>query len=495
MKQDVLDTHQKALQINLDDSVSAAFAEMGAGQEVARWFFRMGGASGAIPRATSVTDTTLGDEIYGPCQTGVSRNRLETMLEHEYKRLLVDQLNRRRSDKTVFFAFASTVELGGRARLDEAHGWLGLRFQTRPQAQPSQIVVHFRLLDRKTVQDGEPIGVLGVNLVHGARHLHDNPEALALSLIDNLVSARVEVDFVEFSGLDFATVDNRLVSLKLVEHGLADAAIFDAAGQVIPAAELLRDQSILVQRGSFQPVTNATLDALRCAQAMFKQEPRVEAGSIVTLQELNLERPVDGGAADGREILERADLLGALGQTVLVSSFAGPHNLATYLARLSGRPLGLVLDLPELRDLFDQSPFAGEPDGTPESNGFLFRSNVKVYCYPALQTDGQSLHNAANLRVKPQWRHLYAHFLENGRIAAIRHYDRSCLPIAERDVLKLLRNGDPAWEKLVPPAVVERIKKRRLFGYTDKPRSRRSPKPARGGLIDSIHMAGMPKAA
>src|ERR1041384_6669026 len=209
MQREILGTHQKALQINLDPTKYGTFAEIGAGQEVARWFFRVGGASGTIAKTISAYDMTVSDAIYGHAERYVSRQRLETMLDHEFG-LLVERLESKRGDTTRFFVFADTVAARSFSRHDEAHGWLGIRFQAQPRQAPSQIIIHVRLLDKENIQEQEALGIVGVNLVYGAVYLHQDPATLILSLIDNLTRDRLEVDMIKLNGPAFATVDNRL---------------------------------------------------------------------------------------------------------------------------------------------------------------------------------------------------------------------------------------------------------------------------------------------
>ena len=268
-------------------AVYGTFAEIGAGQEVARWFFRVGGAAGTIAKAMSAYDMTFSDAIYGPSDRYVSKQRIEAMLDHEFG-LLVERLDAKRGDTTKFFVFADTVAAKSFARKDDPHGWLGVRFQTAPRAAASQIIVHVRLLDKENVQEQEALGLIGVNLAYGANYLHHDPTALIASLLDSLNSERVEVDMIEFSGPGFAHVDNRLMSLKLVQHGLTHAAMFTAAGEVVQPADALYKKAILIERGSFRPATNVSLDMLRCAQAQFVQEPHLRGEETVTIMEMTL---------------------------------------------------------------------------------------------------------------------------------------------------------------------------------------------------------------
>ena len=493
MNQDTPDTHQKALQINVDSAIYGTFAEIGAGQEVARWFFRVGGAAGTIAKAMSAYDMTFSDAIYGTCERYVSRQRLLTMLDHEFG-LLLERLKAKRGDKTAFFVFADTVATRSHTRQDEAHGWLGMRFQTRPQALPSQIIIHARLLDKENVQEQEALGILGVNLVHAAKNLWKTPEALVISLRENLTRDRVEVDMVEFSGPDFAGVDNRLMSLKLVEHGLADATLFTADGRVEQPSDALHKKSILIERGSFRPATNTTLDMQRCAQGMFVQEPRVQGEPVINLFEMTLHSLIDGDKIDPKDFLDRVDILSTLGQPILISNFGAYHRLASYLFRHTKKMIGVVLGVPTLREIFDEKHYTDLEGGILESFGRLFKNDLKLYAYPLQEGASGALITAGNLRVAPHLAHLCAHLVGNRLIEGLRDYDPACLPIFSRDVLQRLRSGDASWEKMVPAGVATLIKKRKLLGYAEPPRPRRGGKNS-GGLTGSVHLAGVTKGA
>ncbi len=266
-----LDTHHKAVQINLDNTKYGTFAEIGAGQEVARWFFRVGGAAGTIAKSISAYDMTVSDAIYGASGRYVSRQRVETMLSYEYH-LMNERLAAERGENTRFFVFADTVATKSYTRKDNWHGWMGIRFQPAPGSEPSQIILHVSLLDRETVLQQEAIGILGVNLIHAALYGADSA-ALVRQLLDDLSSERIEVDLIDFSGPAFAEVDNRLMILELVHCGLSDAAMFLPDGKVVQPAEAFYKRPVLVLRGRFRPVTNVVVDMLNCALAQFLREP------------------------------------------------------------------------------------------------------------------------------------------------------------------------------------------------------------------------------
>jgi hypothetical protein len=463
MEREILSTHQKALQINLDPSKYGTFAEIGAGQEVARWFFRVGGAAGTIAKSISAYDMTISDAIYGRADRYVSRQRLETMLDHEYA-LLVERLKEKRGATTRFFVFADTVVARSYSRQDDAHGWLGLRFQIEPGAESSQIIVHVRLWDKENVAEQEALGIVGVNLVHGTLYLHDDPAALIRSLADNVGVDRIEIDMVQFCGPAFAHLDNRLMALQLVQGGLTNAALFTADGQVIQPADAFFKKCILVERGSFRPVTKVTLDMLRCAQADFVQEPNVQGQDVLPLMEMTLKNLTDGDKIDHQDFLDRVDILGALGKTVLISNFGEYHRLAAYFFRYTKRMIGVVMGVPTLKELFDEKYYTDLSGGILESFGRMFKNDLKLYVYPLLETKTGSLITAANLRVAPNLRHLHAYLVENRYIESLRDYDEKVLPILSRDVLQKLRAGEAGWDAMVPAEVAKMIRERNLFG-------------------------------
>lgn len=269
-------TQQKALEINLDSRKYGTFAEIGAGQEVVRWFFQAGAAAGTIAKSISAYDMVVSDAIYGRAPRYVSRERLQTMLDYEYD-LLLERLSEKRGAETDFFAFANTVTARSYRGNDECHGWMGVKYQATPGSEPSQIVIHVRMLDKENPAQQEALGILGVNLLHGALFHYEVPDDLLSSLLDNLSTERIEVDMVKFSGPAFQGLDHRLASLKLVQLGLSDAAMFSAAGEVLQPAEVLYKKPVLVERGSFRPVTYVNLDMLACAREQFAL-PLAQAG-------------------------------------------------------------------------------------------------------------------------------------------------------------------------------------------------------------------------
>jgi hypothetical protein len=464
MKRDIQGTHQKALQINLDPSQYGTFAEIGAGQEVARWFFRVGGAAGTIAKTISAYDMTVSDAIYGPCERYVARARLRSMLDYEYG-LLLERLQSQRGHNTRFFVFADTVRARGYQSEGESHGWMGIRFQSEPQGPPSHIIIHVRMLEKENLQQQEALGIIGVNLIHGALYLHKDPDMVVSSLLDDLTTERVEVDMIKFSGPAFQAVDNRLMSLRLVEKGLTHAAMFTADGEVTQASEVLYKKPVLVERGNFRPVTKLTLDLIECGCAQFTKEPGVRGKDIVVLMEMTMKNLFAEGQIDPKDFLDRADVLGALGQTVLISNFGQFHRLAGFLSRYTREMIGIPMGIPSLQQIFDEKLHAGLEGGILESFGRLFKNDLKLYIYPYQDVQTGRLITVDNLEVAPRLRHLYAYLREGNSIQGIEGYNPEYLPIFSRDVLASIAAGDGSWREMVPEQVVKMIVERRMFGY------------------------------
>lgn len=461
-KRQIPGTNEKALRINLDRLAYGTFAEIGAGQEVARWFFRVGGASGTIAKSMSAYDMVVSDAIYGTCDRYVSRKRLESMLEHEFA-LLLERLSQKRGPTTKFFAFADTVAAQSFTKRDDCHGWMGVRFQTKPGAEPSQIIIHVRMLDKDNLAQQEALGIVGVNLLYRAIYLSEHRDAFIPSLLDNLTAERVEVDMIKLSGPAFQLVDNRVVTLQLVQHGLTNAAMFDPSGDVVHAADVLYKRPILLERGSFRPVTNVTIDMLNCALTQFVQEPQVEGEPPVVVLEMTLKNLLNQGQLDPTDFLDRVDLLSSLGKTVLISNYAEHHRLAAYLRGYTKKMIGIVLGIPTLREIFDEKYYTDLDGGILESFGRLFKNDLRLYVYPQQDPGTQMLITANNLSVVPHLRHLYNHLLENHFLEALHTYDPSCLPITSADVIEKIHAKDDSWQQLVPTEVARLIKERKLF--------------------------------
>src|SRR6266436_524837 len=457
-------TREKALALNLDATTYGTFAEIGAGQEVARWFFSAGGAAGTVAKTISAYDMEVSTGLYGPTQRYVSRQRLESMLEQEFAQLL-ERLASGRGDSKRFFVFADTAATRSYGKPENGRGWLGIHFQAEPRQEPSEIIVHAHLSDSTAAREQEALGILGVNLIHGAFHRRNPVEDLVAALMDGLSREQVEIDMIKLSGPAFAGVDNRLMSLQLVEHGLTDAAMFTANGQVVQPSEILYKRPILVERGSFRPATNLTLDLLDRAREQFLEEPEVGGQTPVVLAEMTLRTLTASPDIGHPDFLARADILGALGYDVLISRFEPYYQLAEYLARYTDGSIGLAVGLPSIGEIADEKYYADLPGGVLESAGRLFKRSVKMYVYPTRDPASRQIHSVEGAPLSPPWHHLRDLLIEIGRIEPIRHYDETYLSIHTPDALRRIETGDPSWEAMVPPVVAEMIKTKKLFGY------------------------------
>jgi len=461
---DSLDTRQKALRINLDPRYYGTFAEIGAGQEVVRWFFRVGGAAGTIAKSVSAYDMAVSDTHYGKCERYVSRQRLQSMLDCEYENV-VSQLSKTRGDTTAFFVFADTVSARNFKGTNECHGWLGVKFQAHPGDEDSQIIIHVRMLDGDNALQQEALGIVGVNLLYGASFLDHEPEQLVESLLDSLSIERLEVDMIEFSGIAFRQVDNRVMSLKLVQLGLSNAAMFAADGTVLQPSEVLYKKPILVERGSFRPVTYVNIDMLRCAHQRFCQEEGVKSEDIVQLMEITMSSLLSAGTLDYRDFLACVDLLAAEGMTVLISNYFEYYRLAAYLARYTKQQVVMTMGITSLRELFDEKYYAKLEGGILESFGRLFKNELKLYIYPSLDVATGELTAVQNFEVAPRLRKLYGYLVDRGCIEQLDNFNDKYLSIYSRDVLQKIQDSDESWEEMVPPEVAEIIKRRSFFGY------------------------------
>lgn len=457
-------THDKALAINLHPAQYGMFAEIGAGQEVARWFYLVGGAAATVARSISAYDMAMSTATYGPTARYVSRQRLQAMLDYEFH-LLLTQLDAARGERSTFFAFANTVAARSYSHQEDGHGWLGVRFQTHPREAPSDLLSHVRLLDRDNLRQQEAVGVLGVNLLYAAFHYSQEPEALIHSLLDGLTRDRAEIDVIQCTGLAFAGVDNRLLSLQLVEQQLTNAVMFTVDGEVVQPSEILYKRAILIERGSFRPPTNLTLDLLSCALERFRQEPQVQGEPPVVLLEMTLRDLTAEHGLDHSDFLARVDLLRAVGQNVLISNFGRYFRLVDYLAGYTQKPIGIAVGVPTLRSIFDAEYYTDLPGGRLESFGWLFKNAVKIYVYPTQDQISGDVITAETLAIEPRFRHLKAFLLENRYIEPLDNCNPSYLSIVTRSVLAKIQTGDPTWETLAPPRIAELIIQNNLFGY------------------------------
>ncbi len=459
-----LTTQEKALRINLSKSIYGSFAEIGAGQEVAANFFKVGGASGTIAKTMSAYDMKFSDAIYGVGDRYVCEDRLMRMLAHEYP-LLPERLPHR-IDQTRFFAFADTVEVLNFERTNQGHGWIGLRFQLTPQGAYNDCVIHVKMHDNDPLQQQVSLGIVGVNLLYACMFLTDT-EQIILSLIDGLTTRRIEVDMFRISGPDFKHVDNRLMALKLVKNGLTKAAMFGPDGQVMQPSEYLYKKNVLVLRGRFRPVTHVNVDMLLTSLRHFKKDPDVERTKLITLTELTLNDLSADGTIDEKDFLHRADIICSLGQNVLISNYFEYYKLVDYLSKITkGKKIAMVMGIYALQKVFDEKTYEKIWGGILECFASLFGSNIKLYIYPALRQDG-SLFTLKDFEadLPSNLKSLFRYLTDNNKLEDIHDANVSNLNIISDNVLAMIRKGEVGWEKFVPHKVEEAIKEYGLFDF------------------------------
>jgi hypothetical protein len=464
-----LATKQKALTINLDPAIYGSFAEIGAGQDVAANFFKAGGSSGTIAKTMSAYDMVYSDAIYGsqPGKRYVTEARLLSMLDHEYS-LLIERLSEQRGDKTTFFAFSDTISALNYHKSNDAHGWIGLRFQLSPKGEPNDVVLHVKLLDNDNNLQQQAVGTLGVNLMYACYYYYSNPLIFLMSLMDDLSKDRIQIDMIRFEGPDFQKVDNRLMSLHLVKLGFSDVAVFGPDGKNLQPSEALYKKHIVIIRGRFRPLINVHMDMLSNGVKQFLQEPDVDKTKALVVSELTLqalkERNADQTAEiDEKDFLDRVDILCSLGQTVMISNFHEYYKLVAYLSKITSLKMGVVLGYPNLEYIFSEEHYKDLPGGILESFAALFSRKVKLFIYPTFRNN--VIHNCLRFFPPPHLIDLYRYLIANSKIEDIRHYNEKNLHVQTDSVLGMIKQGAEGWEELVPAEVATMIKDRCLFGY------------------------------
>jgi hypothetical protein len=458
-------TKQKALQINLDRSIYGSFAEIGAGQDVAANFFKAGGASGTIAKTISAYDMAFSDAIYGEEASGkyVCEPRLMKMLNREYKLLqvrLVEQAEEKR-----FFAFANTVSALNYQKTNDAHGWIGLRFQLDPEGGYNDVVIHVNMLDNDNILQQQALGIIGVNLIYACYHYYSDPEKLLLSLLDDLSTDRIEIDMIRFQGPDFKEVDNRLMSLYLVKHGYTQAAVFGPDGNVMQPYDALCKKHIVAIRGRFRPVTNIFSDMLKKGLVQFENEEDVDDDKICVLSELTLRNLEDGThKINEKDFLDRVDILCSLGQTVLISNFHEYFKLVAYLGKFTKLRMSLIMGMPNLEYIFDEKHYTNIPGGILTAFANLFGHKIKLYLYPTIDSEGQLI-NLNSFQPATHLKGLYQYLIDNEKLTDIKTYDESLMNIHTDKVLDMIEKGPGEWENLVPKIVAKQIKQNHLFGF------------------------------
>jgi len=456
---------RKSLRINLNENIYGTFVEIGAGQEVARHFYRVGAASGTIAKSMSAYDKSFSDSIYGKEEDSryVTQNRLDKMLAHEMN-LLEKRISRKKYPNKFFFVYANTVATIDFVKKFKGHGWMGIKFQTDPKDDYSEIKLHLRFHQNEAKLQQESLGIMGVNLIYGAFYKHNEPLKLMKYLYDHIDDQSIEIDTINFSGPLFKDVDNRLISLELVRLGMTDAVVFDETGTNVLPAQVLYKKNILTLRGSYRPITKVNEEMFKKSLEAFLEEKGVKKENTIVLLEITLSNLRSTGDIDDSDYLDRAKLLCSLGHMVMISNFSEYYKLVKYLTRYTKKQLGLTMGVTNLIEIFDEKYYDGVKGGILEAFGNIFKNNMKIYLYPVLDKQKDNVIDSTNLKLEDNMKEFYKYFKVNDKIRDL-EFNKDYLNIFSKDVLKQIKNNTPGWEDKLPEGVSDLIIKKKMFGY------------------------------
>ena len=461
--ENILSTKDKALRINLNENIYGTFSEIGAGQEVARHFFRAGGASGTIAKTMSAYDKGFSDAIYGIENDlrYVTQSRLTKMLNHEIS-LLESRVDRAVHTEKMFFSFANTVATIDFAKKYKGHGWMGIKFQTESSSEYSEIKLHVRFHLPEAKAQQEILGLMGVNLIYGAYYKHNKPRSLIKYLYDHIDPTTIEIDTINFSGPLFKDVDNRLLSLELIKNGMTQAVMFGPDGKnILPAAELYK-KNILTIRGSFRPVTKVNEDMYEKSLKIIKKDKGFTDKNTISIFEITLSNLTSQGKLDEQDFLDRAKLLCSMGKTVMITNFQEYYKLSEYFSKYTDKKVFLTMGVDNLIKVFDENYYTDLEGGILEAFSKLFTKNITILLYPMLRKN--KIIDSSNLIVSRSMKNLYKYFVKNLRIIDISDYNRTYLSIFSWDVLKKIQSNQNGWESSLPDNVSDLIKEKKLFG-------------------------------
>lgn len=466
--EDIPSTKAKALRINLNENIYGTFAEIGAGQETVRHFFRAGAASGTVAKAMSAYDKVFSDAVYGVEPDGryVTENRLKKMLDYEIK-LIESRLTREEHPNKLFFSYANTVATIDFSKRYKGHGWVGLRFQTEPQGKYNEIIIHIRFHQMEARSQQETLGILGVNLIYGAFYKANKPEKLLKYLYDHIDRDLIEIDMINFSGPAFKHVDNRLMSLMLIKNGMTEAVMFGADGNNLLPAEQLYKKNILTLRGSFRPVTKVNMEMYQKSLDMFLKEKKVDPSKTEVIFEITLSNLTAEGNLNEQDFMDRAKLLCSIGQKVMISNFKEYYRVVDYFSNYTRSRMGLTMGVSNLISIFDEKYYRHLRGGILEAFGKLFNHDIKIYIFPMKDPNTGEIITSENLKVHPRIKELYKYFKFNGKLIDIKDYNEQHLNIFSKEILQMIDKKQSGWEDQLPTGVADTIKENKLFGYSD----------------------------
>ncbi len=444
-------TQEKAFFINMDDSFYGAFAEIGAGQETANWFFRSSGAAGTVAKTISAYDMTVSDTLYGSVQRYVSEERLRQMMDYEYSQL-IDRLGEKRGANTCFFSFCNTAKCKGYKDNGPWAAWIGVRFQLKPGAPPSDLIMHVRLIVPDQEVQKRVLGILGVNLLYALFYKRERMEEFVRCVGENLDRSLYEVDLMRFSGNGFSMFDNRILALQLVRSGLSEATLFcPEDNSVQQPSDFLYKRPIVLMRGSFMPLCNIHLEMMDSVRAKFCSGLTPEQREReIDICEISLSNLLRGEEVDLLDFLDRVDALSALRKTVLVTNITHFHRISTLLNQFTKEPVAIALSIGLLHELFKEKWAADLPGGILGSMAHIFLNQTKCYVTPWINRSSGEFVTAGTYRPPEKYRFLYMHLMENGSIVEVPYFNQKLLTRTPRDIVRMINEGDEQWKEYVP---------------------------------------------
>ncbi len=427
-------THQKALEINLDAGKYGAIAEIGAGQEVARWFFRVGAAAGTVAKTMSAYDMKVSDAIYGKSSRYVSRDRVVSMLDHEWA-LLLERLDKERGKDTSFFVFADTISARNYHGTNICHGWLGVRYQLTPRSEPITVCLHVNMRDDSNILQQQAVGVLGINLIYGVYEYQASLDTFVRSLLDNLTLDQIDIDFLSVSGPAFNGACERNLLVALLKNEVTPAIGFSASGKPSVPMDFLYKSPVILERGNFRKVGKIHEDLLIKARAHYEKECVECKRDAVEVLEITTNDANPENSTDFDEITERLDKLHSIARPVLVTSYAEGYHLTRFLRRYTPEPIRFSMGIAHLTQVLDERHYEHLAGGLVEGVARLIGAGVKIYVYPMDSADlAQSLKDSsdevwvfpqegpatlANVHPVNATRHLYSYLFETGALLPI----------------------------------------------------------------------------
>ena len=460
----MLSTKEKSVHININSTYYGAIAEIGGGQETARHLFQAGGASNTVAKSISAYDKLFSDHFYnqGTPSRYVAEDRLRKMLDYEYDEL-IEILDKKNTQK--FFAFANTVETLNFSKTNQGNGWLGIAVEGTDRYSPNKMFIHVKLHENDTLLQQYTLGTLGINLIYGGLFQWQDPQSILLSLLDNLDTDRVEVDYIYVEGPDMELVDNRLLNLMLVNNDMTPAIMFDQSGKVQQPSDMLYKKNVIVLRGYFRPINNLGMEFIEDSLDFFKRDENYKPDNTIAFCEISLKYLMQNEKVDEKDFLHRVDLLNMMGQSVMVSKFYRYFQLVKYFGQFKLIKLRIVVGLPAFDKILDSDNYTDLRGGLLESMGALFQEHVKIYLYPYIDARTGEVVYPDDDHFSKENKLLWQYLNAIKKILVLKSIAPKNLEIRSEHISELIENGDDSFANYVPDKVFQHIKNNGLFGY------------------------------